>query len=880
LIEDRPPDGTRRRIDRSPEQAEKFRKDGAPCKIVLSLREDYLAALEELAHDYPSLRHNRMILRPMNGLQARDVILKPGEGLVAPAVVPQILRLVSGERGGFDPTLKGAALENSLGRVQIDPPLLSLFCRELNNRRRKLQEETGQRAKIDARMVSEDTGREILQSFYEECWTGLPAEVRPWLEDNLVTEDGYRDSVAIANVLTVAGFTEEVIDALVKRRLLRCEEDEHLGVRRLELTHDVLLSLVKTSRDVRQEREARARQLEEAKVAAERAAKEAEAAERRAAQEKAETEAREQQRQLELEQARKRAVRARVFAFFFALVASAAIALGLKTGRLGSALTSKEAELQKALVGLEEKNHELEKRAKVLDAKNAALKKAQQETDAERQKTADALIVAEKARDEAKHAEATAVVARHEAEVALQRSVEAFRQTARAGQDTIDLVLSEDVGLPPKGAQRLLNSAEKLYAGFSPEDVKRVPEAIKGRAHLQLAKGQLYLDDASTELGKDRFEKAKQASDGCQKLSAQLASIAGQEVIAKELLARAYLLEGDVAYRKADVFYYLPRADRPPQAKDLTEVYVSALESYKKSAHTLEELKEDATKAGKPTVAISLELIRVHQRLGDAQRRTGEEIGLRNQHRVEEQFDAAEIHYRAALELSEYLNKNANEEDRSQIRDALAESHNKLANILSMRWNYFGKDRPDSALLSTAQREYRKALEIRKELVEQNRDSPQLQRQYALTTGNLAGVLVEQRNLPEARKYLDARIDIDRNLYLSDPGNLHWRKALAEGYFNLARNLEKRFHDPQAALAPARQATLLSQERNRGHLKLYLRLVTDPAEKKRVTEVLAKLPQDPLEASTEAQGGPPPDIAAPETSPDSPKPSANSKKRR
>jgi hypothetical protein len=287
LIEDRPPDGTRRRIDRSPEQAEKFRKDGAPCKIVLSLREDYLAALEELARDYPSLRHNRMILRPMNGLQARDVILKPGEGLVVPAAVPQILRLVSGERGGFDPTLKGAALENSLGRVQIDPPLLSLFCRELNNRRRKLQDESGQAAKIDARMVSEDTGREILQSFYEECWTGLPLEVRSWLEDNLVTEDGYRDSVALGNVLSEPGFTQEVIDELVARRLLRCEEDEHLGVRRLELTHDVLLSLVKTSRDVRKEREARATQLEEAQAAAERAAKDAEAAGRRAAQEKA-----------------------------------------------------------------------------------------------------------------------------------------------------------------------------------------------------------------------------------------------------------------------------------------------------------------------------------------------------------------------------------------------------------------------------------------------------------------------------------------------------------------------------------------------------------------------------------------------------------------
>jgi hypothetical protein len=42
---------------------------------------------------------------------------------------------------------------------------------------------------------------------------------------------------------------------LVNRRLLRIEE--RLDVRRVELTHDVLCGVVKASRDLRQEREAR-----------------------------------------------------------------------------------------------------------------------------------------------------------------------------------------------------------------------------------------------------------------------------------------------------------------------------------------------------------------------------------------------------------------------------------------------------------------------------------------------------------------------------------------------------------------------------------------------------------------------------------------------
>ena len=52
-----------------------------------------------------------------------------------------------------------------------------------------------------------------------------------------------------------AGAAPDTLALLVNRRLLRIEE--RLDVRRVELTHDVLCSVVKASRDQRQEREAR-----------------------------------------------------------------------------------------------------------------------------------------------------------------------------------------------------------------------------------------------------------------------------------------------------------------------------------------------------------------------------------------------------------------------------------------------------------------------------------------------------------------------------------------------------------------------------------------------------------------------------------------------
>jgi hypothetical protein len=82
--------------------------------------------------------------------------------------------------------------------------------------------------------------------------------VRPVIEDELLTESGYRESLAeerVQRALAAAGAAPDALAKLVDRRLLRIEE--RLDMRRVELTHDVLCSVVLSSRDKRHEREAR-----------------------------------------------------------------------------------------------------------------------------------------------------------------------------------------------------------------------------------------------------------------------------------------------------------------------------------------------------------------------------------------------------------------------------------------------------------------------------------------------------------------------------------------------------------------------------------------------------------------------------------------------
>ena len=82
--------------------------------------------------------------------------------------------------------------------------------------------------------------------------------VRQIIEDDLLTASGFRENVAEESLLSrfaAVGAAPDTLAKLVNRRLLRIEE--RLDVRRVELTHDVLCGVVKDSRDLRREREAR-----------------------------------------------------------------------------------------------------------------------------------------------------------------------------------------------------------------------------------------------------------------------------------------------------------------------------------------------------------------------------------------------------------------------------------------------------------------------------------------------------------------------------------------------------------------------------------------------------------------------------------------------
>jgi hypothetical protein len=257
LVENRAPVALQETFKRDPRLALAYDSSPTAVRVVLSLREDYLAQLEQWKSTIPSLMRNRMPLRLLTGLQAFEAVVRPGRidgrNLVSDRVGEQIVRFVA-QRPDDIP----------LEEIEAVPPLLSLVCERLNTAR--LEAKPPQEEISDELVKSQ--GTDILQRFYDDSFAAFPDAqrevVREYVEDRMVTVGGHRNPVAREDAvaeLARQGVSEpdNVLNALIARRLLTAERRG--GIQRLEITHDVLTPLAVRGRKDRQER----RDIEQAK---------------------------------------------------------------------------------------------------------------------------------------------------------------------------------------------------------------------------------------------------------------------------------------------------------------------------------------------------------------------------------------------------------------------------------------------------------------------------------------------------------------------------------------------------------------------------------------------------------------------------------------
>jgi hypothetical protein len=255
LIEGRPPAELRKRLENDANAAAQYDFDRHRYKIVIALREDYLAHLDGLRDQVPSLARDRLRLTALTGEQALRIVTIPGKEVIDEPTAQIVVRLAAGLRRSTDESLSGAAsitaaADVPVEQLHLDPAILSLLCQKLNERREQIG------SALITSQLAESAGTQVIADFYEESLHDQTAATRAFIEDTLLTPSGHRDSVAYERALTALG--ENTIATLIQRRLLRIEARG--GEWRIVLTHDVLNDAVRSSRDLRQADQERQRQ--------------------------------------------------------------------------------------------------------------------------------------------------------------------------------------------------------------------------------------------------------------------------------------------------------------------------------------------------------------------------------------------------------------------------------------------------------------------------------------------------------------------------------------------------------------------------------------------------------------------------------------------
>lgn len=298
LVENRAPGTLKQAWAQAPALADNYNLRQANLKLLLSFREDFLAAMEGQKDTMPSLMYNRLRLLAMDGAQAFAVVTEAGGALLDAshdhAVARSILHLAWENQPGSPVT------RDQFSQIEIDPALLSVVCSELNQKRQQAQQ-----PQITMDLLA-GADSEILSGFYARSMEGLGPGVRAFVEDELINQRGYRDSHDYEDAIALPGVGREAIETLIARRLLRKDERQGKAQARLELTHDVLTRVVAESRDQRKEREAAAKAAAEQAAAAELAQQQAQEQARAALAAQALAQAQEQAAAAALELARTR----------------------------------------------------------------------------------------------------------------------------------------------------------------------------------------------------------------------------------------------------------------------------------------------------------------------------------------------------------------------------------------------------------------------------------------------------------------------------------------------------------------------------------------------------------------------------------------------
>ncbi len=221
-------------------------------KIVLSMREDFLANVEELSDRIPEILDNRFRLLPLSRANAAQAIERPSK-VEDPALATQPFRI--GEDAKeliLDFLQRRVDGSRSQAAAQIEPFQLQLICQYLEESQQRRTDTSASQVLSAVDIGGEASLRRITKSFYRRQLLTVPfwqrRRVRALCSESLISPGGRRLRLEESEITRLTGVKAATLALLVERRLLRVEPSDTGAY--YELSHDSLVAPVLESRRV------------------------------------------------------------------------------------------------------------------------------------------------------------------------------------------------------------------------------------------------------------------------------------------------------------------------------------------------------------------------------------------------------------------------------------------------------------------------------------------------------------------------------------------------------------------------------------------------------------------------------------------------------